>query len=350
MITLRFMRSTSVKQLGAAFCLAALLRIANPASAAWTAPAEDINVADALRVPSQYATIQAAIDAAPDGGTVLVARGVYREPIVISGKSVALVSEFAESTDPVSIEQTVLDGSLATEEDDEARRDEVVLVRPDAGPHTQLVGFTIRGGDDGVSCYAPVTIRHNRFLRNIDAIDYEGGGGLCEHNHFERNEDDAIDLDEDCSVTIQHNHLVNNLDDGIEIRLHPYTGPQLDVLVRRNVIAGNAEDGIQVIDYPGVSNRCIKIEDNLIARNSMAGIGLMDDAVTVEDYRCASPPEKIEIVGNTLCDNEYGLTAGGNVSASRNMFLRHTRAAIKDGGSLRLSDNLFWGNGEDVLK
>ena len=41
--------------------------------------------ADTLKVPQQFETIQAAVDAANDGDTIAVARGVYNENVVLEG-------------------------------------------------------------------------------------------------------------------------------------------------------------------------------------------------------------------------------------------------------------------------
>ena len=73
--------------------------------------------------------------------------------------------------------------------------------RRNAGPDTEIIGFTIRNGDDGISNHADIHIAHNYFTANDDAIDNEGGGGLCEHNMFEKNTDDAVDYDEDSRRT-----------------------------------------------------------------------------------------------------------------------------------------------------
>jgi len=304
-----------------------------------------------LRVPADHATIQAAIDAAHEGDTVLVTPGVYRESLRLAGKSVRLVSEFDASRNKDAVQNSVLDGRYTDADGNEKIRDQVILVEADAGPATEIVGFTIRNGDDGISCQADVRIAHNYFTANDDAIDYEGGGGICEFNKFERNTDDAVDYDLDCDATVRHNEIIDNDDDGIEIRLHDYRGPTLHLVIHDNIITGNGEDGIQIIDYPGLSDRRIRIERNLIARNAMAGIGCMSDAITAEDYRGADIPEPIEVVGNTIADNEYGITGGDRLVAINNIVAGHKQIGMKkvDAQSVA-AHNLFWANGTDFVE
>jgi hypothetical protein len=63
-------------------------------------------------VPDQFATIQAAIDAAGDGDTVLVRPGTYTGGLLISGKRITLESEYPRTGDPARIENTIVaDGS-----------------------------------------------------------------------------------------------------------------------------------------------------------------------------------------------------------------------------------------------
>src|SRR4051812_37882624 len=42
-------------------------------------------------VPADYATVQAAIDAAPDGGTVCLAAGTFAGPLWVSGRTIRVV-------------------------------------------------------------------------------------------------------------------------------------------------------------------------------------------------------------------------------------------------------------------
>jgi len=304
-----------------------------------------------VRVPEDFSTIQAAVDAAPDGGVVLVAPGVYHEAVRLAGKSVCLASHFLVDGDPLHVARTIIDGSIPAEpdaeDDDDGVRPEVIFVAEDAGPNTTILGFTIRDGDDGIACHARIRVLFNWFLNNSDAIDYESGGGECRFNRFVANDDDAIDYDGACDGLCANNEICDNDDDGIEIRLQPYCGPAVHLVIRDNVITGNGEDGIQIIDYPELSDRTILIERNFIARNAMAGIGLMADANTRENYSGAPIPEPIAIANNTIVGNEYGITGGANALVANNVIIGHRRAGLfRVAGESVVARNLLWHNGD----
>jgi len=296
---------------------------------------------DPIRVPQNYPTIQSAINAAVNGDVIVVSPGIYRENLTLSGQSLTLASEFYTTQDAARISQTVLDGSGAA----------VITVGSSAGSETRIIGFTIQNGADGISAAGKLHILHNRIIGNGDGIDYEsGGGGICRSNVFENNSDDGIDLDGAVPVTIEDNTIRNNGNDGIEIRLHDYSGPTLDILIRNNVIAGNREDGIQLIDHPGASNRYFLIERNLFAGNAMAGLGLMDNGETVEDYRAASITDPIHLFNNTFTGNNHAVTGGDNLVALNNLFVGSSGIGIKgvDADSIA-AYNLFWNNGTHSL-
>ena len=76
----------------------------------------------------------------------------------------------------------------------------------------------------------------------------------------------------------------------LESRLYDYSGRLQTIVIRDNTFARAEEDGIQLIDYPATSDYVYHIERNLLADNAMAGVGIMNDGETREDYpRPASP-------------------------------------------------------------
>lgn len=298
-----------------------------------------------LKVPAQHPTIQAAIDAAKDGDTVLLSPGVYRESLKLVGKSITLASHFLESDDPKHVAATVLD-VMGT---DKKRGASILVVEKTAGPQTKIVGLTFQGASHAVTIRGRAEVRHCRFTSNGDALSFENGSGIVRFNTFEENSDDGIDMDNASAAVIEDNIIRNNRDDGIEVRLHNYSGPALEIVIRRNLISGNGEDGVQLIDYPGKSDRVFRIERNVFAKNAMAAIGCMKGGVTKENYAGADLIERVEVVNNTIVGGEYGITGGDNMVLLNNVITGVAKTALRRvHGDSAAGKNLLWKNGTDV--
>ena len=292
---------------------------------------------DEIIIPEDQPTIESGIMLANDGDVILIRPGVYYENLNLHDKKLTLASMYYVSGQDKYIEQTIIDGGGNT-----------VIDVSDRAIGSIIMGLTIQNGEDGIITRSNMEITNNRFIRNSDGVDYEGGGGTCSFNAFMSNTDDGIDLDGVVAVNIDNNKIINNGDDGIEIRLHPYNGPMLDIIVRGNEISRNGEDGIQIIDYPDISDRTIKIERNLIVNNEMAAIGFMGDGNTNEDFSGAPIPEQVLIFNNTLIDNDYGIIGGANVVALNNIISGTTFSAMRNvvDDSI-VSYSVFWNNGID---
>ncbi|MBK7940061.1 MAG: VCBS repeat-containing protein [Lewinellaceae bacterium] len=94
-------------------------------------------------VPTHYASIQLAVDAAQEGDTVLVYPGVYYENIQLRGRNIVLTSRYFLNSDPAAvIRQTIIDGSQPAHPDTAS----CILVWKGETAATVIQGFTIRGG------------------------------------------------------------------------------------------------------------------------------------------------------------------------------------------------------------
>lgn len=301
-------------------------------------------VAGTRHVPKDYPTIQAAIDASENGDTVLVAPGKYPGELKIAAKNITLASTFLGTQDDRQLAATILDGSLVGQ-----KKTPILSVEKSDGAGSRLIGFTIQNADHAVTVKGRLEVAHNRFTGNSDALSLEDGSAFVHHNTFENDGDDGIDMDGASEAVVEDNVIRNNKDDGIEIRLHKYQGPMLSIVIRRNLFAGNREDGLQLIDYPGKSPRTIRVERNVFVNNAMVAIGSMEDGNTKENFAGAPLMEQVFVINNTILNHPIGITGGDNFILLNNVIVNSKRAALRRvHGDSAAGRNLLWNNEADA--
>lgn len=312
--------------------------------------------ADTLRVPSDFPTIQAAVDAAGPGDVIDVAKGTYDETVVISGKTELTLRGKAKPTIdganagvPLRIEGSQgieVDGfALADgfEDDVEIVGSSDVIVR-----RCELDG----GALDGISVddSTNVLIEKNRFTdQGDDGIDFDQDEGpvtdsVISKNRFERVADDAIDLD-------GSGHLVEkNRASGCDQGIHVNDGSTGNT-IEKNTISNTDGDAI---DLEGSDNDVLK---NKIARAGSGGIGVYGDGNRVEKNKIdRADDEAIDVEGS---DNEIiankGKSSGGNGvevgeegspgEATGNLFERNKISdSVEHGFLVRDTGNTFRAN------
>jgi len=112
------------------------------------------------RVPVDFPTIQAAINACADGDTVLVSEGTYLENIRYRGKAIVVGSLYLIDGDTTHIEETIIDGSNPS--------------HPDSG---SVVSFI--DGEDTTSVLCGLTIRGGSGTTVSASVGRLGGGVFC---------------------------------------------------------------------------------------------------------------------------------------------------------------------------
>lgn len=223
------------------------------------------------RVPGEYRTIQAAIDSAQPGDTVLVAPGRYVENIRFGGKGIVVASEYLLRRDPAIIARTIIDGSRPKHPDSAS----VVMMVEQEDTTAVLSGFTITGGAGTVWTDA----RQKALYREGGGVLCELGSPIIEHNIIEGNE----------AVRVGPGILSAG---GGGIRCG-YAEP----IIRNNVIRNNrGEYGGGITLYHSAAT----VRNNLVAGNTggagHGGAGLW--VVGALSYRLENLIEQNTIVGN----------------------------------------------------
>lgn len=208
--------------------------------------------ATVIDVPADAPTIQAGIDAASHGDTVLVDVGHYVERISFKGKSILVTSRFIFEEDPAFVDATIIDGATGVEDDTAS----VVRFVSSEGPAAMLAGFTILGGEGivgmnrdrrkggGIFCaLASPAIKLN-IIRGNTAFD---GGGIFlfqSQADVERNiiVNNAAQWGGGIIAKRSEALVVNNTIDGNRAQMEgggmAVYGPEVPV-IRNNIISNN---------------------------------------------------------------------------------------------------------------
>ena len=142
--------------------------------------------ADIIYVPTDVSTIQAGIDSASTGDTVLVMTGDYVENINFNGKEILVSSLFILNNDSLFIELTTINGDEISS---------VVIFDSNEDSTSILNGFTILGGlgyfadpdgdgesnhyGGGIYCELSSPTLSNLIIKNNSSPDGGGGGIFC---------------------------------------------------------------------------------------------------------------------------------------------------------------------------
>jgi len=233
--------------------------------------------ATTIHVPADQPTIQAGINAASDGDTVLVAPGTYFENILFGGKAITVESASGPAV-------TIIDGRLANT---------VVTFENGETRNSVLRGFTIQNGSiAGISAFsASPTITGNVITLNGECgsavISVDSGAPLIQGNLIVGNllsgcfNSVAIGTSDDTGIQIVGNVVSANNGPGITL----YSAAGSPSIVQNTITENN---GLGFFFYGGVGENVTLIQ-NFIANNKGPGVSFNN------------PP--LSAVSNTIVNN-----------------------------------------------
>jgi type IX secretion system substrate protein len=270
-------------------------------------------LASVINVPADQPSIQAGINAATNGDTVLVADSTYYENINFNGKAITVASHFLINGDTTHINGTIIDGSQPNNPDSGS----VVSFVSGEDTNSVLCGFTITNGTGtisfygadfrsggGIFCYnSSASIISNKILNNTVSYNSAFGGGIgivassIVHANIKSNEinDNTINGISDAyaggimfingSGKLVGNKIKNNSvncsnsqANGGGVSLWRDTSQPPFVIIKENHVSYNSASGVDTPGYPGawggglyIASVTAQVFNNRITHNNISG-------------------------------------------------------------------------------
>jgi parallel beta-helix repeat protein len=244
-----------------------------------------------IHVPDDSSTIQAGINGAAAGDTVLIDPGIYYENVKAAGKNIVLASQYIINEDTSLISSTIINGSAI---------DYVIAIQHSAG---KIKGLTITNGFTG------------------------SGGGIGIYK---------CPTPSDDSLVIAYNRIVDNLACGI------FTA-ESKANITNNILMNNYDD------YAGGGIYCYGVDSSTIVGNLFVGNSTAQAGGAISCQGGACPT----IRNNTISGNSATLNRGGGIHYGTESYpqIINNIIVFNSAGGIRSdspADSLFyndvWGN------
>ena len=283
--------------------------------------------ATVIHVPQDRPSIQAGIDAAFEGDTVLVAPGTYVEKIDFLGKNIAVGSMFVLTGDTSYISKTVLDGGGA----DSSKS--VVLFGSGVDSTAVLSGFTITNGfavcGGGIGCYAKSTPSLQNLMVTGNKASACGGGIVCWNAS---------------PILVNVSVIGNSAFNGGGIYCKHNSSPALSNVIVSENIAYSEGGGISL------HGSSLSLNNAEISRNvvSYDGGGIYSSASSLSLVN-------VSVTDNTVSSHGGGIFCSESISTLENVTMSGNSAYGYGGGiygnysNVSLVNTIIWDNNSDNI-